>query len=301
MTTLQFVFSTVNYQSIEQTKELIESFLRTFDHNFDRLVVVNNSNDWEKFDQLASSYRKFSSVTFFNDGINRGYMQSAVAGIDRLLDNEKLDADNFFVMNNDIVFSGTRQDWESVLKPIFASGEAGCVGIRVVSGEGIIQGVHLHKRPTILSLVFWLIVTSHYVIFQTTKFLLNRARMALRRLRLCTTEGHVDACQMGMRHVYAVHGSIFSINSDILKILRNLDYPKFYAEEMVVAEICENRGFACIYTEDVGVTHMGSQSFNEGSEKRRVGYMHASIMYYLSNSMYQPKGSDLGRGGSCDD
>ena len=278
---IRFVFSTVNYLSLDKSKELIDSFLKVFSSELDRLLIINNSDDQAEFLALANRYSMHDCLVFYNDGINRGYLQSALLALDRFLEDEVIEY-RTFVMNNDMLFWGDRKNWLRNLGCLLSDQSVGCVGVNVVDDNGVSQGVFLHNRPSLSRYLYFYFITINKISYSIFTRIQAKAKAIFKFFHSADDVSKVnDAID-----VYAVHGSFFYINANLRGKLNAINFPAFYAEEVVIAELCRELNLRCVYVEGLTLNHIGSQSFKKSSSAVRISYMHSSVKYFLNNRMY---------------
>ena len=200
----------------------------------------------------------------FNPEKNLGYLSGCLYGLERT----KL-PDYYWLMicNTDLIIES-----QTFFEDIFdgVDSDVWCIGPSITlkaTGKG--QNPFFVERPSKLSMLIRKIAYSHYLLYNTY--------FKLSDVKCKTARGEKkDSSQQ----VYAVHGSCFLLNSDIIPLLVKESQNIFmYGEELLISELVRRYDKKVFYNRDTKIIHNENQVTGKIANSKKRQWFKQSTDY----------------------
>lgn len=241
----------LNYNSWENTLEMVDNCHFLFGVNYRDIIVVDNAsiNESDSRLQEASEQREF---IYIQSGENKGYAFGNNFGLRYAHEN---DYKYIWILNNDIVLKSKKllQDLINILEE---DKSLATVNPDIVAGDG-----HLYNRDAVRHSFWDLTLGMLYYI---------------RKGRRVKDMG-------GYSYIYRPQGCCMLVDVDKLHEIDYMDENTFlYCEEMILSERLTKKGYKCAcYIKDK-IVHHNSQTVKASfSKKKYIETYNKSFCYYL--------------------
>lgn len=221
------------------------------------VVLVDNSIDGieaEKLNKIAKNTTYIGEVFVVVSTSNKGYMGGLNSGLEFLkLRFDSCRFDWFMLCNYDLEFD---KNFGEMLHTslVRADVSCGCISPEIVDeNTGNMLNPFLLSRPSKRTINFLRFQYSSYLVFLAVELIKN-IMSVVRDNKYGRSRNIVDG-----RQVYATHGALFIIRSDLVSTPIDCGY-FMYAEEVTIAEICANNRKSIVLDSGLKVIHKSHES-----------------------------------------
>lgn len=228
-----------------------------------QLIITCNST--KKYDYLKAAVDEVSIVSYiYNPGKNLGYLQGCLYGV------KKTNLPNHYwlmISNTDLTFT-TNTYFEDILNDV--NSDDWCIGSNILLKETEkSQNPFFLERPSKRSMLIRKIAYSNFLLYQMYFKLSNI------KAKIVKNEDKYSS-----QYVYAVHGSCFLLNSDIIPLLIKESQNIFmYGEELLVSELVREQGKKVFYNSYTKIIHNENQVTGKIANRKKQQWFKQSTDY----------------------
>ena len=235
---------------------------QSFDKNIQLIITCNST---KKIEYLKDAVNEVSIDShIFNPEKNLGYLSGCLYGLERT----KL-PDYYWLMicNTDLILE-SKTFFEDVLDGV--DSDVWCIGPSItLKTTGKEQNPFFVERPSKWSMLIRKIAYSHYLLYKTY-FKLSDVKCKTKKMEK----------KHSSQQVYAVHGSCFLLNSDVIPLLVKESQNIFmYGEELLVSELIRGYGKKVFYNADTKIIHNENQVTGKIANSKKQQWFKQSTDY----------------------
>lgn len=228
-----------------------------------RLIITCNST--KKYEYLKDAVNELSIVSYIhNPGKNLGYLQGCLYGV------EKTNLPNHYwlmISNTDLTFT-TNTFFENILNDV--NSDDWCIGPNILLKETKkSQNPFFFERPSKRSMMIRKTAYSCFLLYQIYFTLSNI------KARIVKNEDKYTS-----QYVYAVHGSCFLLNSEIVPVLMKESHNIFmYGEELLISELVREQDKKVFYNSYTKIIHNENQVTGKIANRKKQQWFRQSTDY----------------------
>lgn len=270
----QIAIVILNYNGTSQTIDCIKNIAK-FEKNSEKykLIVVDNHSNDEDRDELLNhastngyvvlhedevdfnSYDRKKFILFLKE--NYGYAKGNNFGLKLAT---QMNCEITFIVNNDIILKEPLI--EEMADYLRKNKKVGIVGPKIIGVDGKKQGPY--KKPNLLT-------HSIYPLFYPVGFLISRI-----------FPKSIMNSETNEEYPYRIMGCFMGVKNRIFEEIGYFDENTFlYAEEMIIAEKLQSRGYLTAYKEEKHVLHIHGFTTKQLGNKKKYMLNLQSDLYYF--------------------
>lgn len=241
------------------TKQMTE---QSFSKNIQLIITCNST---QKYEYLKVALEQIPIITYiYNPEKNLGYLSGCLYGVEKT----KLPEHYWLMISNTDLDFPSNKFFEEMLDDV--DHDVWCIGPDItLKAIGKPQNPFFTERPSKRSMVIRKIAYSNFPFYKTY-------------FKLSDIKGRTNKIHKknSSQYVYAVHGSCFLLNSDIVPFLIKESQNIFmYGEELLIAEVVRENEKNTYYNSSATVIHNENQVTGTIASRRKQQWFKQSTNY----------------------
>jgi len=263
----------VNYNSEQDTKEYLDSFMLQDLSESLEAIVVDNSEQKELPEILKKITTDYNKTSVLFPDKNLGFYNGAAWALDKRLENDEL-PEWVVVSNTDLYFED--KEFFSKLFDLHDINPPEIIAPSIISSlTGVDQNPQIRLRPSKRRMWFYTIIYNYYFVAQAywlLSIVKNKIRSFFRK------KSPTDS--LNPEEIYAPHGSFVILNKRYFQKGGSIHHGCFlFGETIGLAETAISLGMRVVYDPRLSLHHKEHASYGIIRSRK-------SIKYQLEGSLY---------------
>ena len=270
---MKVAFICVNYNNSKYTLDYISSLNKSSIHEFEIIVVDNNSSEIDLVNLLKSklNFKLIKSKT------NLGYFKGLNLGLDSI--GNKDEYDYVVIGNNDLTFENNfinELSNEKLDSSIFV------IAPNIIKPDGSHQNPHIVNKFNFIERLYRRLYYTNYYISVFMQFFMS--------LKIRLSKSYDRDGSNREQLILMGYGACYILTHDFFKNFKNLDAPNFLmGEEGVLANQILSKNGKTIYKPNIIVHHHDHTSIGKITNRKLYNFSKESYEYAFKNHKFLSK------------